>query len=187
MAITRDFLKNLGITDEHTLDAVMQEHDALAAAHSAALGSLQSKYDSDTQTLRSQLDSQAFDFAAEKFISGYRFSSKAAEKAALADFKAKGLKASNGVFGEDAAAFMEEYRNSDPAAFLSDGHDGQSEGTPLTWSQLNSNSINGTQVNGSSAEHIKPNFTSFGSMGAGGNSEKSTNPFDGLFNFTSVK
>ena len=163
MEFTREALKALGVTDEHALDEIMAAHDALVTAHNTAIQTLQEQYDTDTAALRGQLESQAYDHAAEKFMEGYKFTSQAARKAALADFKAKGIKYADGKF-EGAEAFMEEYRKTDPAAFAAGNPTGDPEG----------NSDTGAG---------KPFFSPIGGQGG---SQGSANPFEGLFNFPAI-
>lgn len=166
MEFTREALRALGITDEHALDEIMAAHDALVAAHNTAMQTLQGQYDTDTAALRGQLETQAYDHAAEKFMEGYKFTSQAARKAALADFKAKGIKYADGKF-EGAEAFMDEYRQADPAAFAGE------EGDPGTGASGNS----GSGISG------RPFFSPVGGQGG---SQGSANPFEGLFNFPAI-
>jgi hypothetical protein len=57
----------------------------------------ETKYNTDTQQLRDQLDAQARAYAEEMFMSGYQFTSKAARNGVLAELRAKGLKVENGT------------------------------------------------------------------------------------------
>ena len=167
MAITRERLQALGITDEHTLDEIMRENDAQVNAHSTALQTLQDRYDTDTAALRGQLESQAYDHAAEKFMEGYKFTSQAAKRAAMADFKAKGIKYADGKF-EGAEAFMEELKKADPEAFAKD-----EAGAPAA----------GSGSDGSDGAG-KPFFSTGGTGSGAGQGD--ANPFDNLFGFSAV-
>lgn len=93
------------------------------------LTELQTKYDTDTKALNDKLSEQAVGFAAEKFFDGYRFSSKAARRAAMQDFKAsENVKFSDGQFigGKE---FMEKYKADDPESFLpEEGGEGGNDG-----------------------------------------------------------
>lgn len=80
------------------------------------LAELQTKYDTETTSLKTKLDEQALDHATEKFFTGVEFASGLAKEAAIAKFKSKGLKYENDKFlgGDD---FIAELKKTDPAAF----------------------------------------------------------------------
>lgn len=92
------------------------------------IAELQAKYDTDTKTLTAKLEEQAYDHAADKFFDGFKFSSNAAKKAALADFRAKKLKLTDGKF-EGADEFMAALKKDDPSAFAAedDNKDGKND------------------------------------------------------------
>lgn len=169
MAITKKFLEDHGITDEATVNAILQENDSAVSAHTAALTALQQRYDTDTADLRGQLETQAYDHAAEKFFDGFKFSSQAARKSAMADFKAKGIKYADGKF-DGAEAFMDELKKSDPDAFAKEAEGGAGVGS-------------GAGGAGSGGGAGTPFFSSSGT-GSGGGQE--ANPFEGLFGFANV-
>lgn len=88
------------------------------------LNALQEKYNADTKKLNEQLSEQARTFAAEKFFDEYRFSSKAARRAAMQDFKtSESVKFVDGKF-VGAKEFMEQYKKDDPESFVADGNAG---------------------------------------------------------------
>ena len=56
------------------------------------------KYDTDTKALNDQLNKQARDYAENLFLSGYKFTSKAARNGVADEFRKKGFKLEDGVF-----------------------------------------------------------------------------------------
>lgn len=104
----------------------LQKHKGTAEELSGKLTALQQKYNDDTKALTGKLAEQANDFAAEKFLDGYKFTSKAARRAVLADFrKAESVKYVDGkiVGGKE---FMEKYKTDEPDCFVPEdnGDDG---------------------------------------------------------------
>lgn len=87
---------------------------------SKKLGELQTKYDQDTADLKKQLDDQKAEFetsaATEKFFEGVEFSSALAREAAVAQFKAKAFKLSDGTF-QGGKEWLEDLKKSSPDAF----------------------------------------------------------------------
>lgn len=83
------------------------------------LAALKSKYEEDTKGLQAKLDSQAQDYAIEKLFEGVKFTSTLAKNAAMAEFKKKELKFSEGKFlgGNE---YLEELKKTDPTAFVVD-------------------------------------------------------------------
>ncbi len=153
MALTRKFLKALGLEDdkieqiieEHTaladrmnaeiekykadaekLPAVQRELDSLknspdAEAVKKQLEDLQSKYNSEMEQYKKQLADRDYADAMTRAIAekGVKFSSKAAERAYIADLKAKALELKDGALvGFDK--YHEEQLAADPSAFASD-------------------------------------------------------------------
>ncbi len=57
----------------------------------------ENKYNADTQALKDQLDAQARSHAEEMFLSGYKFTSKAARNGVLSELRAKNLAVSEGT------------------------------------------------------------------------------------------
>lgn len=164
MAITKKFLEDHGITDEAAVNAILQENEA-------ALTALQQRYDTDTADLRGQLETQAYDHAAEKFFDGFKFSSQAARKSAMADFKAKGIKYADGKF-DGAEAFMDELKKSDPDAFAKEAAGGTGAGA--------GSGAGGAGTGGGAGTPF------FSSGGTGSGSGQEANPFEGLFGFPNV-
>ncbi len=58
----------------------------------------EAKYNTDTKALQDRLDAEARSHAEDMFLSGYKFTSKAARNGVLADFRAKNFKLENGEF-----------------------------------------------------------------------------------------
>ena len=84
------------------------------------LDELQAKYNTDTADLQKKLDAQRVEFetqtATEKFFEGVEFSSTLAREAAMAQFKAKAFKLSDGVF-QGGKEWLEDLKKSSPDAF----------------------------------------------------------------------
>lgn len=78
------------------------------------------KYKDDTAALQEKLADQARDFATERYLDGFSFSSNAARKQAKADFMAQELKRDEAGRFIGADEFMKRYKESDPGAFAAD-------------------------------------------------------------------
>lgn len=77
------------------------------------------KYKTDTKLLQKQMEQQTYDFEAERYLSGYKFSSELAKKAAVSEFKEKKFQLQDGKFlGADD--FMAQMKESNPSAFMDD-------------------------------------------------------------------
>lgn len=77
----------------------------------------ETKYTTDTQALKEKLEQQTYDFEAERYLAGYKFSSDLAKKAAIQEFKEKKFKLQEGKFlGADD--FMKEMKEANPTAFV---------------------------------------------------------------------
>lgn len=91
------------------------------------LETLQGKYKTDTDELNKKLKDQQTGFerqtATDKFFAEVKFSSELAKKAAVADFKEKGLKLENGAF-VGGKEWLEELKKNEPTAFASEEPDG---------------------------------------------------------------
>lgn len=87
------------------------------------------KYNTDTAALNQKLQEQEYSHQTDMFMSGYKFTSKAAEAGIRAEFKAKEFKLENGKFlgaeeymkslmeNEDyKGAFVQEDKNQEPGA-----------------------------------------------------------------------
>lgn len=76
----------------------------------------ETKYNTDTQNLKSELEETQYSHAVEGAVGGIKFSSSSARKAFVADLKAKKLPLQEGkLLG--LADFQTEYATSDPEAF----------------------------------------------------------------------
>jgi len=77
----------------------------------------ETKYTTDTQTLKDQLDATNYGFAVKEAVSGYKFTSESAKKAFIGDLTAKKLPLQEGkLLGLDD--FHKTYAESDPGAFI---------------------------------------------------------------------
>lgn len=137
------------------------------------LTELQGKYDTDTKSLQDKLDQQARDYAAEKYLDGFKFSSKAARKSAFAEFKAKNLKLTDGKF-EGADDFMAALKKEDPSMFASDEPD-----------DAGSKGKGGNGGDGGKGGDNKPQFSHSNNGNEGGNEGGDKNPF--AFKFQTVR
>lgn len=97
----------------------------------------ETKYNTDTQTLKDQLNDANYGFAVKEAVAGYQFTSESAKKAFIADLTAKKLPLQEGkLLGlED---FHKAYQESDPGAFAPKNDDktptftrGTGGGTPV--------------------------------------------------------
>ena len=93
--------------------------DTTSADLRKQLDDLQGKYDADTKELQDKLSAQESDFAAERFLSGYKFASDRVRKSVAEDFKAQGFKLQDGKFigGEE---YIKKLQETEPDAFASD-------------------------------------------------------------------
>lgn len=80
---------------------------------------LQSKYDTDTKALGDKLTAQAYTHDAEKYLSGVKFSSDLARKAALTEFEKQKFK-QNGEKFLGADDWVKNMKESSPDAFMKD-------------------------------------------------------------------
>lgn len=79
----------------------------------------ETKYNTDTQALKDQLEGVKYSHAVETAISGIKFTSTSAKKAFVSDLTAKGLTLQDGkLLGLDD--FTKDYKESDPGAFAPD-------------------------------------------------------------------
>lgn len=82
----------------------------------------ETKYNTETQTLREQLDTANYGFAVKEATAGIQFTSESARKAFVADLTAKKLPLQEGkLLGLDD--FKKGYQESDPGAFVPEGDD----------------------------------------------------------------
>lgn len=82
----------------------------------------ETKYNTDTQALKDQLDATNYGFSIKEAVAGITFTSESAKKTFIADLTAKKLPLQEGkLLGlED---FKKEYQTSDPGAFAPEGDD----------------------------------------------------------------
>lgn len=79
----------------------------------------ESKYKTDTETLKKQIDQKDYEHAAEAYLNGFKFTSDLAKKAVLLEFREKEFKLEDGKFlGADD--YMTQLKESNPAAFDGD-------------------------------------------------------------------
>lgn len=76
------------------------------------------KYNTDTKALQDKLESQATEFAAEKYMGQFQFTSPLVAKAAMAEFMAQGFKRSEDGTFLGADDFMTKMKESNPGAFV---------------------------------------------------------------------
>lgn len=135
-----DYLKSVFGTDEKGNEVSLtfsQFVEKLGSAEGLELVNLaaggwvpEDRYDADVGELKNRLEAQERDFAERTFLSGYRFTSKAAEKGVLAELRAKNFKVKNGSIPE-GEEFMKSLMENDDykAAFVTE-KDGPSRETP---------------------------------------------------------
>lgn len=130
-------LKDGGYVGKDKFDAMQTERDGLRTQLQTANTTIQSykdmdidgirraatewetKYNTDTQALKQQLEAQSYAHTVEGAVSGMKFSSEAAKKAFVADLTAKKLPAQDGkLLGLDD--YVKAYKEADPGAFVSD-------------------------------------------------------------------
>ncbi|MCR5781432.1 MAG: hypothetical protein K6G90_01720 [Clostridia bacterium] len=126
-----DYLKSVFGTDEKGNEVSLtfsQFVERLNAAEGVELANIagggyvsEDKYNADTGELRNRLGAQERDFAERTFLSGYRFTSKAAENGVLAELRAKNFKVKNGSIPE-GEEFMKSLMENDDykAAFVTE-------------------------------------------------------------------
>lgn len=101
--------------------AVLKKTAGDADAIKKQLEELQTKYTADTESYAKQIAERDYADAMTRAIadSGVKFSSKAAERAFVADLKAKQLEINNGAL-DGFADFLKTQQEADPTAFQSD-------------------------------------------------------------------
>lgn len=78
----------------------------------------ETKYNTDTKALQDKLDAQATEFAAEKYMGQFQFTSPLVAKAAMAEFMAQGFKRSEDGTFLGADDFMTKMKENNPGAFV---------------------------------------------------------------------
>lgn len=82
----------------------------------------ETKYNTDTQTLKDQLDAANYGFSIKEATAGLKFTSESARKAFVADLTAKKLPLQEGkLLGMDE--FVKTYQTTDPNAFALENDD----------------------------------------------------------------
>jgi len=76
------------------------------------------KYKTDTKALNEKLEKQATEFAAEKYMGKFQFTSPLVAKAAMAEFMAQGFKRGEDGTFLGADDFMAKMKESNPGAFV---------------------------------------------------------------------
>ena len=122
------------------------------------------KYNKDTQDLKDKLTAQERSHQTDMFLSGYNYTSKAAQAGIRAEFEKKNYALENGQFGADATAYMKSLMESDDykGAFVIEDNNNGGQG--------------GQGGSGAGGQGTQPHFasgTNGGTGGAGGNQ----NPF----------
>lgn len=123
------------------------------------------KYNKDTQDLRDKLTAQERSHQTDMFLSGYKYTSKAAQAGIRAEFEKKNYALENGQFGADATAYMKSLMESDDY-----------KGAFVIEDENNNGGQGGQGGNGAGGQGGLPQFaagTNGGTGGAGGNQ----NPF----------
>ena len=120
--------------------------------------------DVDTQDLKDKLTAQERSHQTDMFLSGYNYTSKAAQAGIRAEFEKKNYALENGQFGADATAYMKSLMESDDykGAFVIEDNNNGGQG--------------GQGGSGAGGQGTQPHFasgTNGGTGGAGGNQ----NPF----------
>lgn len=82
----------------------------------------ETKYNNDTKALKDKLTAQEREHQTDMYLSGYKYTSKAAKAGIRAEFEKKNYALENGKFGADADAYMKSLMESDDykAAFAID-------------------------------------------------------------------
>ncbi|MDD3212781.1 MAG: phage scaffolding protein [Eubacteriales bacterium] len=111
----RDGLKTQ-VSDRDKDIAELKKSAGSNEALTQQLADLQTKYDTETSTLKKTLETQAIDHAAESLFSGFEFTSALAKKAALHEFLAQNPEFKDGKF-TDADGRIKKLRETYPDAF----------------------------------------------------------------------
>lgn len=121
------------------------------------------KYSHDTQELKDKLTAQERDHQTDMFLSGYKYTSKAAEAGIRAEFNKKNYALENGKFGADADAYMKSLMESDDykGAFVTEEHDnnGGQGGQPAPMFMGGTNGGNGSGSGRDSSPFMNMGFT----------------------------
>lgn len=83
----------------------------------AAAEEWRKKYETETEQLKQTIADKEYDFALEKYMGGYKFSSELAKSAAMAAIREKKFKQDEGGGFVGADEFMAELEKNNPSAF----------------------------------------------------------------------
>lgn len=115
------------------------------------LAELEEKYKTDTENLTAKLAAQETDFAAERFLGGYKFANDRVRKSVLEEFKGKGFKYENGAF-VGGKEFLEELRKNEPDVFAKE-QQGLFMGSTQSSVSVDSNNLEAQINSGFGFEH----------------------------------
>lgn len=129
----------------------------------------EAKYNADTKALQDKLDAQERSHQTDMFLSGYKYTSKAAQAGIRAEFEKKNYALEDGQFGADATAYMKSLMESDDykGAFVNENTDPDKGGE-----------------GGSDPQNL-PQFAAGTNGGQMGNRGGETNPFS--FGFSMLR
>ena len=107
------------------------------------LDDLQTKYTADTDELKNKLTAQETDFAAERFLDGFKFASVRVRRSVAADFKAQGFVLKDGKFvgGEE---YIKQLQESEPASFAQEQKPGLFMGSTQSNVGMEQNNLQAT-------------------------------------------
>lgn len=127
------------------------------------------KYNKDTQELKDKLDAQNRSHQTDMFLSGYKYTSKAAQAGIRAEFEKKNYALENGQFGADATAYMKSLMESDDykGAFVTEAQENE---PPLPHF---SSGANGGGAAGGKGDQSNPFAMSFTRLRQPANNDKS--------------
>lgn len=98
------------LTDANTAIQSMKDKDADVTKLTK---DWEDKYNHDTQELKDKLTAQERSHQTDMFLSGYKYTSKAAQAGIRAEFEKKNYALENGQFGADATAYMKSLMESE--------------------------------------------------------------------------
>lgn len=131
----------------------------------------ETKYNVDTKALKDKLDAQERSHQTDMFLSGYKYTSKAAQAGIRAEFEKKNYALENGQFGADATAYMKSLMENEDykGAFVI-----EQPGNPDNGGQ------GGDGGAGAAGGNTKPNLPQFAAgtnVGQAGGAGGNQNPF----------
>ncbi len=135
----------------------------------------ETKYNTDTEALRKQMEEQETRHQRDLYFSNVKFSSNAAKIGIMAEFDKQNFQLKDGVF-QGADAWLEQQKKDDAASFVMDKDPEGDAGNP----QPNGTQAPATQYNGKPL----PSFATSTSQGSGASADP-TKSFD--FGFRGVR